>query len=246
MPPLVPPRFLVRVAHPCKYVKAMPRSGRGELLDLPAACRIDTFAALDGATDFADVRLAWNDLGIGVQAYRHRQGPAAAGRRQSATAFRRPDPLARHAGRPHQPPGEPVLPPVPFPRGRGRPGPRRTGVRPSRRFTGRLQDAPLAAASAVPFRCGPVKGGYRIEAFLPAAVLNGFDPEEHPRLGFYYAVRDAERGEQTPGVGAEFPYAGRSESVAGFGIESLSRKRLRRYSCRSASIGSSRAAFHAG
>ena len=68
MPPLVPPRFLVRVAHPCKYVKAIPRSGRGELLDLPAACQIDTFAALDAAVDFADVRLAWNELGIGIQA----------------------------------------------------------------------------------------------------------------------------------------------------------------------------------
>ena len=48
---------------------------------------------------------------------------------------------------------------------------------------------------------------FGIEAFLPAAVLNGYDPDEHPRLGVYYAVRDAERGEQTPGVGAEFPYA---------------------------------------
>src|SRR5438093_1345145 len=98
MPPLVPPRFLVRVAHPCQYVKAVPRSGRGDLLDLPAAC-------------------------------------------------------------------------------------------------------------AVPFRCGPVKGGYRVEAFVPAAVLNGFDPEEHPRLGVYYAVRDTELGEQTPAVGSDFPYA---------------------------------------
>jgi hypothetical protein len=60
MPPLVPPRFLVRVAHPCKYVKAVPRSGRGDLLDLPVACRLDNFAAADGAANFADVRLAWH------------------------------------------------------------------------------------------------------------------------------------------------------------------------------------------
>ena len=84
-----------------------------------------------------------------------------------------------------------------------------------------LQDAAFAAASAVPFRCGPVKGGYRIEAFLPAAVLNGFDPEEHPRLGFYYVVRDAERGEQTPGVGVGIPIRRRPELVASPGPRSV-------------------------
>ena len=46
-----------------------------------------------------------------------------------------------------------------------------------------------------------------MEAFLPAVVLNGFDPEQNPRLGFYYAIRDAELGEQTLTVGSDFPYA---------------------------------------
>jgi hypothetical protein len=70
-----------------------------------------------------------------------------------------------------------------------------------------LQDAPLAPASAVPFRSELIKGGYRIEAFLSAAALAGFDPEEHPRLGIFYAVRDSELGEQTLSVGHEFPFA---------------------------------------
>jgi hypothetical protein len=69
-----------------------------------------------------------------------------------------------------------------------------------------LQDAPLCGAGAVPFRCGHQKNGYWLEAFLPAAVLHGFDPEQNPRLGFYYAVRDAELGEQFLSVGADFPY----------------------------------------
>jgi hypothetical protein len=46
-----------------------------------------------------------------------------------------------------------------------------------------------------------------VEAFFPAAVLNGFDPDQNPKLGFYYAVRDAEHGDQVLGVGADFPYA---------------------------------------
>ena len=64
-------------------------------------------------------------------------------------------------------------------------------------------DATIAAS-----KCGFSRtSGYRIEAFLPAAVLNGFDPEQNRRLGIYYAVRDVELGEQTLSVPAEFPFA---------------------------------------
>src|SRR5262249_19177063 len=59
-----------------------------------------------------------------------------------------------------------------------------------------LHDAPLCSASSVPFRCTRTRHGYILEVFLPAAVLNGFDPEQNPRLGFYYVVKDTELGEQ--------------------------------------------------
>ena len=48
--------------------------------------------------------------------------------------------------------------------------------------------------------------GYLLEAFIPAAALTGFDPQEHPRLGFTYALLDRELGEQTLGVGSPMPY----------------------------------------
>src|SRR5262249_36148937 len=69
-----------------------------------------------------------------------------------------------------------------------------------------LQDAPLGTPNDVPFRAARTKTGYLVEAFLPAGVLNGFDPDQNPRLGFYYALRDAELGEQVLSVGAEFAY----------------------------------------
>ena len=50
------------------------------------------------------------------------------------------------------------------------------------------------------------KGGYRLEAFLAAAALYGFDPQEHPRLGVYYVVRDQERGDQFLSVNWDFPF----------------------------------------
>ena len=59
----------------------------------------------------------------------------------------------------------------------------------------------------MPFRSERVKGGYRIEAFLSANVLTGYDPEQFPRLGVFYAVRDFEKGEQTPGADSDFPFA---------------------------------------
>ncbi len=49
-------------------------------------------------------------------------------------------------------------------------------------------------------------GGYTLDVFIPAAALTGFDPQEHPRLGFTYALLDRELGEQTLGVGSPMPY----------------------------------------
>ena len=47
---------------------------------------------------------------------------------------------------------------------------------------------------------------YILEAFIPAEALTGFDPAEHSRLGFTYAVIDRELGQQTFGVGGPMPY----------------------------------------
>ena len=55
-------------------------------------------------------------------------------------------------------------------------------------------------------RCQKRVGGYTLETFIPAAALTGFDPVEHPKLGFTYAVIDRELGEQTLNCPAEFPY----------------------------------------
>ena len=48
--------------------------------------------------------------------------------------------------------------------------------------------------------------GYTLWAFAAASALGGFDPEQHPRLGFTYALIDRERGVQTFSAGPEFPF----------------------------------------
>src|SRR5262245_32794972 len=64
--PLIPHGFLFRVAYPCAYVPGVPADG-DDLLDLPESCRIDNFAGMDGRSNFADVRLAWNEGGLAFQ-----------------------------------------------------------------------------------------------------------------------------------------------------------------------------------
>lgn len=48
--------------------------------------------------------------------------------------------------------------------------------------------------------------GYSLEAMIPAEALTGFNPADHKRLGFTYAVVDRELGWQTFTVGPEFPF----------------------------------------
>jgi hypothetical protein len=204
--PLIPNRFLFRVAHPCLYLGDRPLEEGDDLLDLPESCRLDNFAGMDDRPAFADVRLAWNERGLAVQVtVRGKDQPSAgdvARPRQSdgitlwidtresrashrASRYCHQFHLLAAGGGPEK--DEPALV--------------------QGKINRALEDAPTAPAGAVPFRRGRVPNGYVLEAFLPAGVLNGFDPEQNPRLGFYYAVRDQERGEQTLAVDADFPWA---------------------------------------
>jgi hypothetical protein len=202
---LIPSGFLFRIAYPCRHAKGIPDEEGDQLLDLPESCRIDNFAGMDERRNFADVRLAWNELGLALQVEVRgkQQAPQAdAGRPRGSDGVtlwidtrdaRASHRASRYCHQFH------FLP---------------TGGGPDHdepmfaqtRINRALHDAPLAGAGAVLFRSQSTKTGYLLEAFLPAAVLNGFDPEQNRRLGFYYAVRDAELGEQVLGVGADFPY----------------------------------------
>jgi hypothetical protein len=201
---LTPNRFLFRVAQPCRHIHDIPREG-DELLDLPESCRIDNFAEMDGRRNFADVRLAWNEGGLALQVeLRGKEQPPAgdAARprhsdgvsvwidtRDARTSHR----ASRYCHQFHF-----------LPAGGGADKDEPAFVQ--AKINRAMQDAPPAPAGAVPFQFLRGKGGWVLEAFLPAAVLNGFDPEQNPRLGFYYAIRDAELGEQTLCVGPDFPY----------------------------------------
>lgn len=203
--PLLPHRFLLRLAHPCRYRKDMPGDRKDDLLDLPAECQINNFAGLDEQRNFAEVRAAWNELGLGFQVQvrgkaQPPQGNAGRARssdgatlwidtRDSRTSHR----ASRYCHQFH------FLP---------------TGGGPDQdepvflqsKINRALNDAPLCSPATVPFRARLIRGGYLLEAFLPATTLNGFDPDQNRRLGFYYAIRDSELGDQFLSIGPDFPY----------------------------------------
>jgi hypothetical protein len=202
---LVPHRFLFRLAHPCRHAALMPQSANGRLLDLSEEYRIDNFAAMDGQRNFADVRLGWNETGLGLQVEvrgkeKPPQGSLARPRgsdgvtlwldmRDTRTGHRASRYcqqfhfLASGAGENHD---EPAFVQAKINRA--------------------LDDAPHAPAGSVAFLVQTTRGGYLLEAFLPAAALHGYDPEQHSRLGFFYAVRDDELGEQLLNLSPEFPF----------------------------------------
>jgi hypothetical protein len=202
---LVPNRFLFRIAYPCRYVADVPRDDPDDLLDLPEECRLDNFDAMDGRRSFADVRVAWNETGLALEVEVRGKEEAAVG---DASRPRQSDGVTlwidtRDARTSHR--ASRYCHQFHFLAAGG--GPERDQpVFVQTKIPRALHEAPLAPASAVVFHCRPVTGGYRLAAYLPATVLNGFDPEQNPRFGIFYAVHDRELGEQTLAASADFPY----------------------------------------
>jgi len=210
MPSLVPNRFLVRMLHPCPHVKALPLNDDADeqLVVLPDSARLKNHADLDSRVNFAEVRIGWNDFGIGltVEVPGKVQPPVCdedkprtsdglhfwldvrdARESHRATRFCRQFYFLPSGGGPDK--TEPCC---------GQLKINRAG-----------QDAELCKPEEIAFKhsTSGKKQGYRLEAFLPASVIAGFDPEQFPRLGMYYHVKDGELGDQYLAVSTDFPFS---------------------------------------
>ena len=201
----VPHRFLFRYSFPVSRVPRLPGK-RGKLLKLPKACALPDVGELDGAVPFAELRLAWNEAGVGVSVeVRGKQHPPACKPSdptepdglqiwidtRNTQSIHRASRFCHHFS---------VLP-----NGGGPRGDQPTAVQlPIARARG---DAPLADPKQMLTAVETLADGYRLEIWLPAEVLSGYDPAASSRLGFYYAVRDSELGDQFLSVGPEFPFA---------------------------------------
>lgn len=200
---LLPTRFLFRFAADLFY---RAKLGDAAPAELPAECRLPTWGELEGRRSFADVRAAWSEAGLGFSV-------RVEGKRQPSwcrdTKLEDSDGLqlwidtrATHnihrasrfchrfiflpagAGRNY---ADPVADQLLVDRARENAKP----VRP-----GQLK-----------IRCEKRVHGYVMSVFIPAAALTGFNPTDHPRLGFTYFLLDRELGTQYFSMTDEFSFA---------------------------------------
>lgn len=62
------------------------------------------------------------------------------------------------------------------------------------------ESPPAPDVSLIPIAARVLPGSYSFEAAIPASCLNGWDPDEHPRIGVFYKVNDTSHGSQTLSV----------------------------------------------
>ena len=201
MTTLVPNRFLFDFEFPLNYRQVLPVID-GDLGDWRDADLLPKLGELDGLAEFADVWACWNETGLAIacRVTGKRQPP-----RCDPKAFWTGDNLrlctdmrdARTNKRATRFCQQFYFLPT---GGRGMKNDPVAGVNKIRRAR---EDAPPVPVERIAVASHVSGSGYTLEAHIPAECLSGFDPAEHPRIGFYYILEDAEHGQQYLTVGDE-------------------------------------------
>lgn len=199
---LITPRFLFRFAAPCRWAERL-WTAKGAPLD--ETYRLPDLAELDERRAAPDVRAAWNERGLAFRIelrgkkqtpWCRASAPAESDGLQLWIDTRNVQNVHRASRFCHR------LFFLPGGAGRGQAEPC-FGVLPIHRAR-----TPHSAIEAdqLAVVCRTKSDGYILHAFVAAEALTGFDPAEHPALGFTYAVIDHELGEFTFGPGSPMPY----------------------------------------
>lgn len=201
--PLLPTRFLFRFAAPCLHE---PRLGAVAPSELGPEYRLPVLEEIDGQRPLGDVRAAWSEAGLGFSVrLEGKKHPSwcRESRLEDSDAFqiwidtRDTHNIHRASRFCHRF--------IFLPGGGGR------------NYELPVADQLLverARENANPVRPGHLKvacdkriDGYVLSAFIPAAALTGYNPADHPKIGFTYFLFDRELGQQYFSVGSEFPFA---------------------------------------
>jgi hypothetical protein len=201
---VIPAAFLFRYSFPVLRADRLPRS-KPPLLRLPDECEIPWPSQLDDTRHYARLFLGWNPAGLAVtvdvqgKAGLPYSDPEAIASSDSVQVWiDTRDTQDQHRGSRfchHF---------VAFPTGGGE-----AGTEPA------IRQLPVARAREDAPQCDPDnllveadarQAGYSLRLWLPSEVLHGFDPAQHPRLGFMLFVQDSELGPQPLTVGLEFPF----------------------------------------
>ncbi len=202
---VLPARFLFRYSFPVKKFAKLPKRGK-TLLGLGPECALRNLGDLDQGNHFAEIRLAWNEKGLGVAAHiRGKKHPAVGDEKKPTESdgvqiwidtrdtktIHRASRFCHHFC---------LLPSASGP-GKDRPAVVQLPIARAR------EQAAIADSKNFKIVAAQLKTGYSLEAWFSREQLTGFDPEASPRLGFYFHVRDSELGEQFLSIGEEFPFA---------------------------------------
>jgi hypothetical protein len=204
MSPLVNPAAVFRLRLPCpRRDRLWPPSTWG----LDDACRLPSFADVAGVPDVLDLRAAWNPDGLAVQGVARGVGTS-----RWCHPTRPEDSDGLHLWIATRPTGDSH---------RAGRWCRRLALLPT--GGGKLADRPVAVAAAIPrtsevpaelppgsisIEATPTADGWRIDAFLAAAALPGWDPAEVPTLGFFAALVDRRLGKVPCYAPPEYPWDG--------------------------------------
>lgn len=201
-PALLSPTFLFHFAAPC-HQAAKLWTATGAPLD--AKYRIPCFAELQGARSYAELRMAWNTEGLAIwlEVRGKEQAPWCRPTRVEDSDGLQVWIDTRDTHNVHRA-GKFCHRFIFMPSGAGKglnePAAQMLAIN-------RCREMPKPVEPRV-FKAFSDKRptGYVLSVFIPAAALTGWDPAEHTKLGFTYAVIDRELGTQTFTVGPEFPF----------------------------------------
>ena len=190
---------------PCRRVDDLPQKGGKRLLDLADSCRLPETDRLDGKSPWAVVKTAWNPGGLAVEVEVETSLDNLLPPEFLTAPYglmiwvdtRDTRDLSRASRFCHA--FEILVEPL---KGKSNSPVLKIRQKPIARA---VADAKICDPQDIESRLEKLKTGYRIEVYLPAKVLNGFDPEINRRLGFAYLVTDPDREGQALGTGSPFP-----------------------------------------
>ncbi len=201
--PLVASSFLFRFAVPCLRLAS---TGPPAEARLGEAYRMPCFQDLDGKSCFADLRLGWAPEGVAFWLEvrgKRRQAWCRTTRMEDSDGLhlwidtRDTHTIHRATRFCHH------FVFLPF-------GGTRSGQDPVAQWRpiDRAREHPKPIPrNALQVQSQSLSDGYRLQGLVPAEALTGYDPDQQPRLGFFYMVVDAEQGRQAFSLGPEFPIA---------------------------------------
>ena len=233
MKTLIPNRLLFRFEFPLSY-RATPPKINGKLTGWSDAELLPALGEMDSEETFAAGWSCWNEDGIYIAA--HVTGKRSAPRcdpkefwkgdnlrlmldMRDTRNIKRATKFCHHfyflpTGGPAKSkskatPSEPRAPAT----GRNPAGPQSSVFSPqpcpvagSAPINRAKENAPAIESGRIRVASTVLSDGYKLEAHIPADGLNGFDPEQHRRIGFYYILEDRDLGRQSFTIGDDLPW----------------------------------------